>query len=231
MNASSESGECASLISSAFVTASLVAMVLCPLNGFFPRYFRRYFRCAGKPAIGLAAPPDETPLRNWADSALRTSKFSAADARGTPAARGLDASKGPGRPKLARVAQSNASNNSARIPVRAHADASDDLQRRHHPRDRGVEIGFPVEVRLPESFEEKQIAGPSARIKSLTHRIGRVRAGLGVRGFKGPLDDLAGGVEQQGVPEVARDGFSSFAAFAGDGITHALGQRVRGLVE
>src|SRR6266568_1139175 len=50
MNASSESGECASLISSAFVTACLVAMVF---NGFFPRYFRRCFRCAGEPAIGL----------------------------------------------------------------------------------------------------------------------------------------------------------------------------------
>src|SRR5712692_2748333 len=122
MNASSESGECASLISSAFVTACLVAMVLCPLNGFFPRYFRRYFRCAGKPAIGLAAPPDETPPGNWADSALRTSKFSAADARGTPAAQGLAASIGPGRPKLRRIAQSNASNNSARNSVVGYSE-------------------------------------------------------------------------------------------------------------
>src|SRR6266849_1023215 len=113
MNASSESGECASLISSAFVAACLVAMVLCPLNGFF----LRYFRCAGKPAIGLAVPPDETPPRNWADSALQTSKFSAADARGTPAARGLAAGIGPGRPKLGRVAQSDALNNSAKISV------------------------------------------------------------------------------------------------------------------
>src|SRR5712692_9835069 len=121
MNASSESGECASLISSAFVTACFVAMVLCPLNGFL-RYFRRYFRCAGKTAIGLAAPPDKIPPGNWADSALRTSKFSAADARGTPAARGLAAGLGPGRPKLRRVAQSNASNNSARNSVVGYSE-------------------------------------------------------------------------------------------------------------
>src|SRR5260370_14476001 len=114
MNASSESGECASLISSAFVTACLVAMVLCALNGFFPRYFRRYFRCAGKLVVALAGSAGQDSPRNWADSALQTSNFSAADARGTPAARGLAASIGPGRPKLARVAQSNASNNSAR---------------------------------------------------------------------------------------------------------------------
>src|SRR5712691_4502276 len=114
MNASSESGECASLISSAFVTACLVAMVF---NGFFPRYFRRYFRCASEPAIGLVGSAGQDSPRNWADSALRTSNFSAADARGTPAAQGLAASIGPGRPKLARVAQSTVSNNSAKIPV------------------------------------------------------------------------------------------------------------------
>src|SRR5713226_10204845 len=60
------------------------------------------------------------PPGNWADSALRTSKFSAADARETPAAQGLAAARGPGRPKLGRVAQSNASNNSAKISVVLH---------------------------------------------------------------------------------------------------------------
>src|SRR2546427_7764436 len=119
MNASSESGECASLISSAFVTACLVAMVF---NGFFPRYFRRYFRCAGKPAIGLVGSAGQDSPGNWADSALRTSKFSAADARGTPAARGLAASLGPGRPKPARVAQSHALNNSPRNSVVGYSE-------------------------------------------------------------------------------------------------------------
>src|SRR2546426_12010967 len=122
MNASSESGECASLISSAFVTACLVAMVSCPLNGSSPVTLDVTLDAPANPQSASSAPPDKTPPGNWADSALRTSKFSAADARGTPAARGLAASLGPGRPKPARVAQSHALNNSPRNSVVGYSE-------------------------------------------------------------------------------------------------------------
>src|SRR5256886_14428497 len=44
-------------------------------------------------------------------------------------------------------------------------------------------------------------------------------------------EHFAGGVENQSVPEVARDGFIALAALADDGGLHRLGDTVRTLVE
>jgi len=56
-------------------------------------------------------------------------------------------------------------------------------------------------------------------------------AGSGIGRGENGAEDLAGGVENQGVPEVARDGFIALAAFADDGVLHGLGDAVGGFVE
>jgi hypothetical protein len=91
-------------------------------------------------------------------------------------------------------------------------------------RDGVVESSFAVEVGLPESFEEFEVIVPAALIESFPEGVGSVFAltSIGVFRVDHGFDDFAGGVKNQCVPQVARNGFVALAAFSIDGQLHGL---------
>src|SRR6266850_1933677 len=127
-----------------------------------------------------------------------------------------------------------------------------------HTGDGVAEGGTAVEIGLPEALEDVEIVFPAALVEAFAEGVGSVGggsaagafagtgggasggtgvgakiqfAGSGIGRSKDGADDFTGGVENQGVPEVARNGFIALAAFADDGVLHGLGDAVRGLVE
>src|SRR5467141_2912728 len=97
-----------------------------------------------------------------------------------------------------------------------------------------------VKVRLPKLLEQLEVVVPAALIEALTQSVGSVAAtgdaavlvtGSCAGRAEHRTDNFAGGVENQGVPEVAGDGFVALVAFADDGGLHGLGDTVRTLVE
>src|SRR5215467_189649 len=123
------------------------------------------------------------------------------------------------------------------------------LQRRNHVRNGVGEVDAAVEVGLPVLGEDAQVVLPAAFIEAFANRVGNVsgrrrsgRSGAGgisagrgreqrsaARGQR--ANHLAGSVEKQGVPEIARNGFVALAAFAKNGILHDIGDAVGSLME
>ncbi len=111
-----------------------------------------------------------------------------------------------------------------------------------------VEGGLAVEVGLPVAGEELEVIFPAALVEAFALgvrsvlRVLRARARVSVAAARGAalgvrlcvqdgLDDLAGGVKDERVPEVAGDGFLALAAFAGDGFLDRLGDAMGSLME
>jgi hypothetical protein len=105
-----------------------------------------------------------------------------------------------------------------------------------------LEADFAVEVGLPIDYQETGILLPAAlgEFFAETGRNGGRAVGLGgdvilQRIFLCALEDgakhFAGGEEDQGVPEVARNRFVALAALTGDGIFDGAGDIVRSFVE
>src|SRR6266550_5281153 len=113
------------------------------------------------------------------------------------------------------------------------------LQRRNHSGDGVVEGGAAVKVGLPEFLQQLEVVVPATLIEAFAQGVGSVTAWAGAvlvtgsraRRAQHRADHLAGGVENQSVPEVARAGFIALAAFADDGGLHRLGDTVRTFVE
>src|ERR1700674_846222 len=114
------------------------------------------------------------------------------------------------------------------------------LQRRNHAGDGVVEGDAAVKVRLPKFLEQLEVVAPATLVEAFAHGVGNVAAvggvavlvtGGGARRAKHRADDFTGGVEDQSVPEVTRDGFVALAALANDGGLHRLGDTVRTFME
>src|SRR5580704_12886282 len=114
-----------------------------------------------------------------------------------------------------------------RVSKVTHSERGDDV------RDSVVEGGFAVEVRLPEAFEELQVLVPAALVEAFAESVRSVftLSHTGVFRVDDGLDDFAGGIKGQRVPQIARDGFVTLAAFAIDGQLHRLGNSVGSFVE
>src|SRR5713226_4349129 len=105
-----------------------------------------------------------------------------------------------------------------------------------HAGDGVAEGGAAVEVGLPEALEGVGNVGGGRSAAGVFAGTGGGASGCTAGGAKvqfaarscigrgeNGAEDFAGGVENQGVPEVARDGFIALAAFADDGVLHGLG--------
>ena len=101
--------------------------------------------------------------------------------------------------------------------------------------DRVLKRNPAVQVGLPVLRKDAQIIFPASFIETFADRIRHVPRVASTRGSTGRIcraqchrpDDFAGGVEEQRMPEIARDGFFSLAAFAEDSILHGIGDAVR----
>src|SRR3989441_5414599 len=101
-------------------------------------------------------------------------------------------------------------------------------QCRHQPCHGPIKIGFAIEVGLPIPLQHPLIVLPSAGLEVELISVGRVVAARpSIRDAQifcqSALDDFAGGVKQEGMPEVAGNRFPPLAAFADDGVTHRAG--------
>src|SRR6202011_2099358 len=112
-------------------------------------------------------------------------------------------------------------------------------QSRRQSRDSCVEGNFAIQVGPPIQIQHATKAVPAAGIETesrgiwlITGRIRSLKSREGHRSIREvAADQFASGVEQQGVPEVARNGFVTRAKFPGDRFVHCACQRVRGLVK
>src|ERR1700730_8998482 len=113
------------------------------------------------------------------------------------------------------------------------------LKRRDHAGDGVVEGGATVKVGLPEFLQQLEIVVPAALIEAFAQGVGSVATwaaavlvtGSRTRRAKHRADNFTGSVENQGVPEVARDGFVALMALADNGGLHRLGDTMRTFVE
>src|SRR5215469_2593172 len=108
------------------------------------------------------------------------------------------------------------------------------LESGHDMGDGIVEGGAAIEIRLPEAPEQLEVIVPATLVQPLTDRV-RCVAGIMVCGAglfcEHWLNDFAGGVKDQRVPQIAGDGFLALAASADDGLLNGFGDSVRGFVE
>src|ERR1700731_4285127 len=96
------------------------------------------------------------------------------------------------------------------------------LKRRDHAGDGVVEGGATVKVGLPEFLQQLEIVVPAALLKAFAQLVGSVATSAAAvlvtdsrtRRAKHRADNFAGGVENQGVPEVVSDGFVALMTFA-----------------
>jgi hypothetical protein len=75
--------------------------------------------------------------------------------------------------------------------------------------DRVVEGSFAVEIRLPVLREELEVIVPAALVEAFAvgvRDVGSIRWAVALSA-ENRFDDFTGGVEKQGVPEIAGDGF------------------------
>ena len=88
--------------------------------------------------------------------------------------------------------------------------------------------------------EETEIIFPAAFVEAFADGVGNVAGRCRARGKCGAIvgagenqgaNDFAGGVEEEGMPEIAGNGFFALAAFAEDGFLHGVGDAVRSFVE
>src|SRR5712692_4327480 len=115
-----------------------------------------------------------------------------------------------------------------------------ELERRYHAGNGVIERRFAVEVRLPKSLQEVEIVFPAALVEALSNSVSTVPISRNaatfvslIRGRRGQhsADDLAGGVEDQGMPEIPRNGFVALTALTNDGGLHHFSDPVRAFVE
>src|SRR5438094_9543337 len=113
------------------------------------------------------------------------------------------------------------------------------LQRRNHGGDGVVQGRVAVQIRLPEFLQQLEILVPTALIEAFAQRVRSVAAargailvaGSGAGGAKYGAKHLPRGVENQSMPEVPGNGFVALAALADDGRLHGFGDAVRTFVE
>ena len=99
-----------------------------------------------------------------------------------------------------------------------------------------VEADLAVEIGLPILGEDAEVVVPAALIEAFADGIGRVAGGEGGDGVARRLlhdgaNRLAGGVEEQSVPKIARNGLIALTAFADDGVLNGVGDAVGSLVK
>src|SRR5260370_11245834 len=110
------------------------------------------------------------------------------------------------------------------------------LKRGDHAGNGVVEGGMAIEVGLPEFLQQLEVLVPTTLIEALAQGVGSVAAardasilvaGGRIRGAEHWPEHFTGGVEHQGVPEIARDGLVALRAFTNDGGFHGLGEAWR----
>src|SRR6266567_341394 len=230
MKASSESGECASFIST--VSFSVFEAACWPDMGLLVSFQVRTRSAWLRPALILPRdyPAHERVCRRRTGENVRVT----------------GASEAPSRRQFASESLTywRAANNWQDRGLKGNGRGSEDaespvLQRRDHASDGVVEGGSAVKVRLPESLKQLQVVAPAALVEALPERVRRVAAAgdatvvvaASCSRTKHGAEDFTGGVEDQRVPQVAGNGFIALAAFADNGGLHRLGDAVRGLVE
>src|SRR5690348_3878256 len=100
-----------------------------------------------------------------------------------------------------------------------------------HVGDGVVEADFAVEIGLPIFGEDAEVIVPAALIEAFADGVGRVAGGERRRGIAGRLlhdgaNGLAGGVKEESVPKIARNGLITLTAFADDGVLNGVGDAV-----
>src|SRR5713226_1243463 len=107
-----------------------------------------------------------------------------------------------------------------------------ELKRGDHARNGVVERRFAVEVRLPESLQEVEIVLPAALVEALANGVGSVPISQNAVALvslscrvtgQNRTDDFTGSVEDQGMPQIARNRFVALTALANDGGLHRFG--------
>src|SRR4029077_11547761 len=244
MKASSESGECASLIST--VSFSVFEAVCWPDMGLSdsfssatparPGRFKRNLEGVASPGFGSSQrdiPAEERVYRRRTGENVRVAGACVAP-RPAISCKSNPNISAPGE----QLEEGRALGTKSRGTEREAGSRT--LQRRDHARDGVIECGAAIKVRLPEFLQSLEVLVPAALIEAFAQSVGSVAAAgdaaiviasSGARRAKHRADDFAGGVENQGVPEVARDGFVALVALPDDGGLYGLGDAVRTFVE
>src|SRR5690242_2307123 len=110
------------------------------------------------------------------------------------------------------------------------------LEGGNHVGDGVVEADLAVEIGLPIFGEDAEVVVPAALIEAFADGIGRVAGGERRRGIAGRLlhdgaNGLAGGVKEESVPKIARNGLITLTAFADDGVLNGVGDAVGRFME
>src|SRR6267154_4215531 len=236
MNASSESGECASLISTG--SFSVFEAVCWPDMGLsVPIPVRlRQGRVTLRTTFEAAASP-----WNWflPERLSHSGRVYRRRTEETCASQGL-AWRRAGR-FLAK--ESLAYRRPANNWNGAHREANHEfraLQRRDHARDGVVERSSAVKVRLPEFLKQLEVVIRPPLVQAFAQGIGSVTAAGHTailvasgraRSTKHRTYDFARSVENESLPEVARNSFVALVALANNGGLHGLGNTVRTFME
>src|SRR5882762_4300613 len=224
MKASSESGECASLISTG--SFSVFGAVCGPGMGVSVSFSGATSKWLPRPGFGPSQrdfPAEERVYRRRTEDSVRVAGACVALGRTISCKR---------EPSILMSGEQLAGAKEER-----HR-GSRRLKRRDHTGDGVVEGGAAVKVGLPEFLQQLEVVVPATLIEAFAQGVGSVTAwaavlvtGSRTRRAKHRANHFAGGVENQRVPEVARDGFIALAALADDGGLHRLGDTVRTFVE
>src|SRR6266481_7953359 len=236
MNASSESGECASLISTG--SFSVFEAVCWPDMGLsvpIPVRLRRgrvIPRTASKrlPGPGAGSSQRDFPTE---EGSIGDERKKLARRRGLRGAR-------PGDFLQEKPSISVSGEQLERDKQGKRISGIQALQRGDHACDRVVERSSAVQVRLPEFLKQPEVVVPPTLIQAFAQGIGSVTAAGHTtilvasgrpRSTKHRTYDFARSVENESLPEVARDSFVALVALTNDGGLHGFGNTMRTFVE
>src|SRR6266851_2532274 len=237
MNASSESGECASLISTG--SFSVFEAVCWPDMGLSVSYssaaparpgHSTYKLRSGCLALVLV-PPRETfpPKKGLSETNGRNLRVAGAC---VALGRAISCKRKP--------SISASGEQLGRDKQGKRISGFQALQRGDHACDGVVERSSAVKIRLPEFLQQLEIVIPAALIQAFAQRIRSITAAGHAtivvasgraRRAKHRTYDFTGSVENESLPEVARDGFVTLVALANDGGLHGVGNTMRTFME
>src|SRR6266403_27594 len=224
MKASSESGECASLIWTG--SFSVLGAVCGPGMGASVSFSGATAKWLPRPGLGPSQrdfPAEERVYRRRTEESLRVARACVA----------------LGRTISCKTEPSILMSGEQLEGAKKENRGSQRLKRRDHSGNGVVEGGAAVKVGLPEFLQQLEVLVPATLIEAFAQGVGSVApedaavlvTGSRARRAKHRADDFTGGVENQSMPEVAWDGFIALPALADDGGLHRLGDTVRTLVE